>query len=411
MEAFLFFRNIYIEKQPMPKLKITQRQYNAILLHERETRLNEARAILNENGKSEAELLEEGRLETAVMVVATMLGVGLTGNNKAMAQKVVNSPKTEVVQQVTQELKNPDDLTKIFDILKSKGLKNPEAAVKKATERNKVNAEKVLKNLEDDDTKITTKMVSNLSQLNTALAQGFALQSVDVKSDTVKAHKQPHIVAFQDTLSIKFKGTNLFGTSKSTMTPEGIQAIKNALEEIKKNGGTIISIGVESSTDAEFMPSLATKSDPTGNITLANLRYNSAADVVGSLTDAPISPITTLSPNGQIPNQGGLDSKTSAQAFKKVANDDAAKKDLEKMTEEYRYVKLDIKAVFTIKDTVETDVPEEVIKTFQAKLVNTMVSHGTSGGITPSSHFKTSTFKCKKAKQGKINVSKCSFQK
>jgi hypothetical protein len=409
MGCFFGFYEYLYRKQTMPKLKITKKQYNAILLHEHETRLNEARVMLNGKGNPEADLLEEGRLENAVMAVAMMLGVGLTGNNKAMAQKVVNSPNTEVVQQVTQELKNPDDLNKIFDILKSKGVKNPEAAVKKATERNKVNAEKVLKNLEDDDTKITTKMVSNLNQLNTALAQGFALQSVDVKSDTVKAHKEPHIVAFQDTLSIKFKGTNLFGTSKSTMTPEGIQAIKNALDEIKKNGGTIISVGVESSTDAEFMGSLATKSDPTGNITLANLRYNSASDVVGSLTDAPISPITSLSPNGQIPNQGGLDSKTSAQAFKKVANDDSAKKDLEKVTEEYRYIKLDIKAVFTIKDTVETDVPEDVIKTFQAKLVNTMVSHGTKGGIIPSGNFKHSNFKCKKVKTGKINVAKCTF--
>lgn len=102
----------------MTKIKITEQQYNKILLHEEKRALNE-----NSN-----EIL---------LVIASLAGVDLTGHNKTRADKSKQNP--DIMTRVKSTLENSDKLDDLLDAFEMKGLKNPERFLAK-------NADKIIKN-------------------------------------------------------------------------------------------------------------------------------------------------------------------------------------------------------------------------------------------------------------------------
>lgn len=378
----------------MPKIKISQKQYNTIILREQESRLKASSSILNENLDESTQLLSEGWREV-VLGVAMMLGVGLTGQNKIMGQNAVKNDST--MAQIKSTLEDEVKIGELVDALKAKGMKDPET--KLAT-----NAEKVVdaynRIAADDDINYTVdiKAVNNLQALKGKLGQGYALKGVDMSSDTVHGmHKIP--VSVTDTLEINLGSDNLFVTGGYTLSPAGIDTITIAIEEIKKQGGKIQNVEIESSTDAEEIKKFKNESDSTGNIKLANLRTQSVSNLIGSIDNVPIT-------HREIPNNGSH--VVSTKQFLKVASDSKSTAQLRATTSEFRYVKIKIIATFEPTDSDSTVTkPDQIIKHYRFELVKVIESTGNARKIKTKTNFKHKKFKCKKTGHGKTIVDAC----
>jgi flagellar motor protein MotB len=377
----------------MAKIKITAQQYNAILLHESKTRLNGQESIITETLNEDTQLLEEGWKEV-VLGVAMMMGVGLTGMNKAVAQDAVKNAQT--MAQIKSTLEDKDKTAELVDLLKQKGMKDPETKLAN-------NAEKVVdaynRIAADDDIKykVDVKVVNNLQALKGKLGQGYALKGAEMSKDTIHGQELP-VVTVTDTMEIELGNDNLFVTGGYTLSPAGVDTITTAIEEIKKLGGKIELVDIESSTDAEQIPKFMSKDDPTGNIQLANLRTQSVSNLIGSL-ESGVS-VT----HREIPNNGS--NVVSTQEFKKYSADKKATASLREKTSDFRYVKIKIVATFESKaDTTTT--PDKVIANYRFELVKVIESTGKTAKIKTKTKFKHKKFKCHKAKKGKIDVSKC----
>jgi len=377
----------------MAKLKISQKQLNTILLREQENRLKAYTAILNENLDPSTELLEEGWREV-VLGVAMMLGVGLTGQNKAIAQDAVKNAQT--MAQVKATLEDESKTKELVDAMKEKGMKDPSATLSTNAEKvidtyNKIAADNHLKY------KVDVKAVNNLQALNSKLKQGYALTKSDISTDTVHTNNS-NIITVQDTLDVNLGSDNLFVTAGYTLSPAGVDTITISINEIKKQGGKILSVDIESSTDAEEIIKFKNEHDPTGNIKLAELRTKSVADMIASLeTGVSIT-------HREIPNNGS--NVVSTQDFLRVAKNPKATASLREKTHEYRYVKIKIIAVFESKDTNNTK-PEEVIKNYRFEVVKVIESTAKTHKVSNHTHFVNKKFKCKKGKKLHHVVNAC----
>jgi flagellar motor protein MotB len=382
----------------MPKLKITQKQYDTILLHEQQSRLKASGDLLTENLNESTQLLEEGWREV-VLGVAMMLGVGLTGQNKVMAQDAVKNATT--MAQIKATLEDEGKVGELVDALKTKGMKDPETKLAQ-------NAEKVVdaynRIAADDDIKykVDVKVVNNLQALKGKLGQGYALKNADMSTDTVHTTQQKPNVEITDTMEINLGSDNLFVTGGYTLSPAGVDTITIAMAEIKKQGGKIQSVEIESSTDAEEIVKFKNESDPTGNIKLANLRTQSVSNLIGSIENVPIQ-------HREIPNNGSQ--VVSTQQFLKVANNPKATAQLRQTTSEFRYVKIKIVATFDRPDTTKGDIDvPKIVQSYRFELVKITESTGKTHKIKTSTHFKQKKFKCKRPK-GDHSPIKCSFQR
>lgn len=370
----------------MPKLKITQEQYQRILIREQEARLKASSDILNENLNDSTQLLEEGWREI-VLGVAMMMGVGLTGQNKAVAQDAVKNAST--MAQIKATLEDTNKTAELVKLLKDKGMKNPETKLAD-------NAEKVMdtynKIASNDDIKyrVDTKVVTNLQQLKGKLSQGYALKNAETSTDTVQGQQVSTPISVTDTMEINLGSDNLFVSGGFTLSPGGVDTINASIEAIKAQGGKIQSIEIESSTDAEEIAKFMSKDDPTGNIKLANLRTQSITNELNTLgVDSNIT-------HREIPNNGS--NVVSTQDFLKVAKDKQATANLRTKTAEFRYVKLKIVATFE-HDTVTTqDTPPSFIKHYRFEVVKVIESSSKSHKITSKVHFWNKKFKCSKKK-------------
>jgi hypothetical protein len=123
----------------MAKIKITEQQYNKLLLHEEKKHLNE-----NTNN--------------VLLVIASLAGVDLTGNNKLVADKSKQDPN--IMAKVKSTLETDYKLDNLVDALKEKGLKNPDIFLAR-------NAEKIIKNYNDvSDDKLDFLAKTTLNELN-----------------------------------------------------------------------------------------------------------------------------------------------------------------------------------------------------------------------------------------------------
>ena len=87
----------------MAKIRITEQQYNKILLHEEKKRLNE-----NTNN--------------ILLVIASLAGVNLSGNNVRIADKSKQDPN--ILSKVKSTLENEDKLEELIDMLEEKEFKD-----------------------------------------------------------------------------------------------------------------------------------------------------------------------------------------------------------------------------------------------------------------------------------------------
>lgn len=382
----------------MAKLKITKEQYNRILIREQQARLKASGDILNENLSTNPELLEEGWKEV-VLGVAMMMGVGLSGQNKAMAQDAVKNEKT--MAQIKATLEDESKIEELSGKLEEKGMKNADEKLVDNAEHVMDQFNEIAKN-NNIKYRVNTKVVTNLQQLKGALSQGYALKKADVTSDTIKTPEATHVVQIQDTIDVEFGSDNMFVTGGFTLNQGGKDTINSAVDGVIKMGGKIISIDIESSTDAEPIPKFKTESDKSGNIKLAELRTKSVADLLASLSNN--APMT----HREIPNNGS--DVVSSREFIKYANSPKNLNSLRDKTTEFRYVKIKMVAVFESDSPAPTtDAITKVVKSYRFELVKIIEGTGTVHKIKTKTHFKNKKFKCKKPK-GNNNLVKCSFQ-
>lgn len=380
----------------MKKIKITKEQYDRLIISEQTRIITNQNSLLSESVNKNAELLEEGWKEV-VLGVAMLMGLQLTGQNDLTAKKALSDINT--INQIEATLEDDAKIQELIDAMKEKGMKDPSAMLAKNANEIVNNFNK-LSNKEKLNVKLTDVTVNNLKGLEGKLKQGYALKSSDISQDTIKAKQEQKIVTIQDTVGFEFGNmNNLFDTGGYNLTEDGRQAIKEAIDSVKAQGGRIISVEIESSTDAENIPSLRSKEDPSGNIKLANLRSESVNNVVSGLVDG--AEITTR----EIPNNGS--DIVSAEMFKKAAVNKEELAKLRKQTSEFRYVKLNIVAEFTQESEDPEPKPDKIITKMRFELVK--MYEGSKGtikisGKTPK--FKNKKFKCKRLTD-KTGVANC----
>lgn len=380
----------------MKKIKITQEQYNKLIITEQKRLFNNPSDLLSESVNRNAELLEEGWKEI-VLGVSMLMGLNLTGQNAVGAEKATHD--VNIMKQIEATLEDKTKTQELIDAMKEKGMKDPSVMLAKNADEIEDNYNE-LSDKEKMGIKLSVVAVNNLKALEGKLKQGYALKSSDISQDTIKGVQQRKIVTIKDTVDFEFGNmNNLFDTGGYNLTEDGRQAIKEAIDSVKAQGGRIISVDIESSTDAERFPSLIDKNDPTGNIQLANLRSESVNNVVSGLVDG--AEITSK----EIPNNGS--DVVSAETFKKYAKNKDALSKLREQTSEYRYVKLKIVAEFTQESEDPEPKPDKIITKMRFELVKMYEgSKGTikMGGGKPQ--FKKKQFKCK-LKKDKTGVANC----
>lgn len=369
----------------MSKLKITQKQYDLIILHERDYRLNAVTSLLNENLDQSTELLEEGWREV-VLGIAMMLGVGLTGHNKLMAQDAVKNQET--MSQIKSTLEDEDKLGELVDALKSKGFKNPEAALSTNAEKVSDAFNRVSKN-NKLGYKVDVKVVNNLQGLSGKLRQGYSLKNIETTTDTVPNENQ-EIVTILDTMEINLGSDNLFVTGGYTLSQGGVDTLKMTIDAIEKQGGVIKSVDIESSTDAERITKFISKDDVTGNIKLANLRSQSISNELNSLG------VNTDITHREIPNNGS--DVVSTKEFSNAAKNTELITALRDKTVNFRYVKLKIVVLFESKVVDKQEPPANIIKNYRFELVKVIESIGKTQDISSKTHFKNKKIKCNRSK-------------
>ncbi len=104
----------------MSTLKITQTQFNRILLYEERKR----NILINENAKDLA------------LTIALLSGIKLTGQNEYLVNKLIKSKDNMTM--VKNTLEDENRIQELVDALSEKGMKDPERSLSK-------NAEKIVK--------------------------------------------------------------------------------------------------------------------------------------------------------------------------------------------------------------------------------------------------------------------------
>jgi hypothetical protein len=358
----------------MSKLKINQKQYQAILLREQKSRLEASGEILSEKVDLPSTDSNENWREV-VLGVAQMLGVPLTGHNKILAQGALKSDS--VMGQIKATLEDENRLKALVDAFEAKGMKNPSDRLSIKAEKvidtfNKISANNHLKH------KLDTKVVNNLQALKGDKGKDYELNNADITVDTVSEGEKPQI-SVQDTLEIKFGDVAFAGPDSFTLSPEGIDVISLAVKEIEKQNGKILGVEIETSTDSEETTKFASEEDPTGNIKLADLRTKSVANLINSIDGG-----ASLT-HREIPNNGS--DVVNTREFK---SGNAGLKD---KTKEYRYVKITITMVFEGQDT-----PPEIIKKYRGELIKVINTAGKTRSIDSRVIFNHKKWKCPKAK-------------
>ena len=140
----------------MGKIKITKKQYEAILLHEQEARLKLIKSTINEEEKDKDALSKE--ISDLVFILAKLLGKELTGQNKIYLEKAL-SDKAKL-KTLKEMLEDSEKTKKLIDALVSKGMNNPSEKIGK-------NALKIVDefNKLDNEIQLDDKAIHNLLSL------------------------------------------------------------------------------------------------------------------------------------------------------------------------------------------------------------------------------------------------------
>jgi hypothetical protein len=167
---------------------------------------------------------------------------------------------------------------------------------------------------------------------------------------------------------------------------EGVNVITSAIDSIQASGGRIISVNVESSTDAERVLKFKSDEDPTGNIQLASLRTKSVSNLITDLD----SNVTIT--HREIPNNGS--DVVSTNQFLKLKDDKVALTALREKTSEYRYVKIKMVVEYKQELPEENPKPEDIVKKYRFELAKVFINSDKKNKIT----FNNKKINCKHSK-------------
>jgi len=235
----------------MKKIKITKEQYDRLIISEQTRIIINQNSLLSESINKNAELLEEGWKEI-VLGVAMLMGLNLTGQNDLTAKKALSDANT--INQIEATLEDDAKIGELINIMKEKGMKDPSAMLAKNADNIVSNFNK-LSEKEKNNAKLNVVTANTLKSLDSKLKQGYALKSSDISQDTIKGVQQQKIITIKDTVDFEFGNmNNLFDTGGYNLTEDGKKAIQEAIDSVKAQGGRIISVKIESSTDAERFP-------------------------------------------------------------------------------------------------------------------------------------------------------------
>jgi hypothetical protein len=337
----------------MKKIKITQSQYKKILLHEAN--------LKNRKNINEGEIIEEGLKEIGL---AILLGLGALNSAKAQkaAADIDKLGVENVISQAKEVLNDEKTLTKIFpsksdlDLIKTRA---------KSLE----NQFNYLLGQKDAKGYLDQKDAKNAEEINQLLQKGYALTDLKVDVDTIKGDKgKEEIVFHKDTIEFELPNVmeDLFVTAGYELKEGAEGQILNLIDSLEKEGFRVVSANIESSTDAERMPSFVNKNDITGNKELAKRRANAVLNVLKTKIEP--SNITVK----ELPNNGS-DIVTDEQflnAAKKAKQGDKTELiNLRKETQDYRYVKINMVLEKQYQDTIRTESkPDEIVEKINAKL-------------------------------------------
>lgn len=388
----------------MSKIKINEKQYAKIISHEQETRLNSITATLLENEVLGKEIIEEGYKDVLLgvaMLLSQALGgkaMAQTGHNKVTADKALQNQ--EIMGKIKSTLEDEHKTQELVDAMEKQGIKNPDILLannaKKVTDQfNKIADNNKL------NYHLDIKAVNNLQALNSKLKQGYALTDIDTLGDKETKKEESIKLSVTDTLNVEFGSHNLFETGGYELSKNGVDTIKTIIKEIEKQGGKVISVNVESSTDAEEIVKFITSEDPTGNIKLAELRSNSVITEIDSLVKG-----VTIT-HREIPNNGS--DVVSTKEFLNAAKDKNLTDVLREKTNNFRYIKLSIVAVFEREPETDQDTVDSVIKKYRYQLVKVIMETGKAKKIKTTPSFGHKKFKCKKIKGSNKGVQCATF--
>lgn len=347
----------------MAKLIVNERQLEIIVNYIKESE-NKYIGVLTEEVNKDKELLNEGWKEV-VLATAILLGVGLTGHNKALAQNAIKN--SEILAQVKKTLES-DKIQDVADSLEAAGLKNAMEKLEKNADR----LEKNFENISKRKLKIRTSTADGEEELAKKVNQGYAVKDIKTKTDTVSVKGDNLEIYVLTPFEINFGSDNFFVTAGYELTDEAVQAIKDSISSIKDSGGNIIKVHIESSTDTEPIK--------MGNEKLSQLRANSIKQLVSGLG------IDSITDNALHDLGPHLYSTSMSKEERDSAREQTAK---------YRYVKITIEA--EIKHQIppsDEDNPKEVIEKNTYELVKAIKKP------RPSIQIKIGGFKCVKAKKG-----------
>jgi len=115
----------------MSKIKITREQYNKLVLTEQKNRQNKSNDILTESIDKNVQLLEEGWKEI-VLGISMLMGLQLTGQNNAAAEKAVHN--VDIMKQIEATLGDESKIEELVDMMEEKGIKDPSSMLTKNAE-------------------------------------------------------------------------------------------------------------------------------------------------------------------------------------------------------------------------------------------------------------------------------------
>jgi hypothetical protein len=319
------------------KLIVTEEQLRVITQH------------IDENDKALNELLSEGVIEEGFKEIALSIlmlaGATLSGQNQAVAQDALNN--TEIIKQVDNVLNNQTKFNSIVKMIDNK-LPNSGKLIMKNAEKIKTTVN-YLDAKTSKDAKVRTATAKTPQELSDKLRQGYAVSDVQITRDTILPEASTVIV--QDTIDFQWSSDNFFVTAGFDLNEAAADSLGGVINDLKEEGGKILGVSIESSTDMEPIR--------MGNEKLAQLRANNVQEFVKGLDiDSAIVKIITK------PNSGpNIYSKTMSSGERVQARIETA---------QYRYVK--VKIIVAFSEVSEGETAPQVIEKHEVKLVK-IINH------------------------------------
>jgi outer membrane protein OmpA-like peptidoglycan-associated protein len=339
-----------------------------------ESQLNRVVPLLKK--EQEKPILEEGVKDFALAL--SLLVFGISGQ-QLKAQEVLTNP--EILTKVDSVLSDTDKLKKVIDKLEDKKLPNAEELIYQNAENIKATIDYIeKKNKRKTKVVQTTKTYQisdklsdalKTSRLKSKLKQGYAITGINIIKDTLPTGSS---VVVTDTIPYGWSSDNFFKTGTFNLSSDATDSLSIIINDITNNGGKVIGVNIESSTDTEPIK--------MGNDVLAEKRANSVKEHLMSIGLSNVNyNIETKPDNGPDLYSGQLSTKERKEARIK--------------TSPYRYVKIELVAVFEIEAEPDETAPQ-VIERHEYELVK-VLSHSSTPMRMRYRTGKTKT-RCNKVK-------------